>query len=81
MFFFLFFADFFLFDKARFCLVSLSFLLVVIKKRSKSSCVRTFNNQYQLWKKDEKKSPNYLDSMFRSSTFAPAFERERQQST
>ncbi len=81
MFFFLFFADFFLFDKARFCLVSLSFLLVVIKKRSKSSCVRTFNNQYQLWKKHEKNSVKNLDSRIRSSTFAPAFERERQQST
>jgi len=29
----------------------------------------------------KKNTPNNLDSRIRSSTFAPAFERERQQST
>ncbi|WP_301202749.1 hypothetical protein, partial [uncultured Parabacteroides sp.] len=37
------------------------------KKCRFTSRMRTINNHYPLLKKDEKKSPNYLDSMFRSS--------------
>ena len=43
--------------------------------------MRTINNGSPLRKKYEKNSPNYLECMFRISTFAPAFERERQCST
>ena len=49
------FADFLLLGKARFLLSFLYLSPVKVKKRSKSSCVRTFNNQYQLRKKYEKK--------------------------